>query len=408
MDEAFRRFARVARDADAALFFYAGHALQFAGTNYLMPVDAKLQDEADLPYELAKVDDVIADLSRARNTRIIILDACRDNPLAERLRTNLPAVRSAALSRGLARIGSQGLITAFATQPGQVAEDGFRTRNSPFTTALLKHIGTPGIEIGAMFRRVAQEVNQSTGGRQLPELSVSLLGEFYFAGQASGSVTITPPSNEAERAWAVVKDTASIAVLEDFIRHFGGSFYSTLARARLNELKKSQVTLATSTAASPAGADSQNALMIDTKYGRIVIKLRNDIAPKHVERIKLLAREKYYDNVPFHRVIAGFMAQTGDGARGDGTGGSKYPNLPAEFSNVSFKRGIVGMARANDPNSANSQFFIMYADGSSLNGKYTVVGEVLSGMEVVDKIKKGEPVVDPDRMVRVQVAADAK
>ncbi len=125
----------------------------------------------------------------------------------------------------------------------------------------------------------------------------------------------------------------------------------------------------------PPGADPQNTLLIDTKYGRIVIKLRNDIAPKHVERIKLLAREKYYDNVPFHRVIAGFMAQTGDGARGDGTGGSKYPNLPAEFSNVPFKRGVVGMARASDPNSANSQFFIMYADGAFLNGKYTVVGE---------------------------------
>ena len=159
----------------------------------------------------------------------------------------------------------------------------------------------------------------------------------------------------------------------------------------------------------PPGADPQNTLFIDTKYGRIVIKLRNDIAPKHVERIKLLAREKYYDNVPFHRVIAGFMAQTGDGQKGDGTGGSKYPDLPAEFSKVPFKRGIVGMARkGGDNNSANSQFFIMYADGAFLNGQYTVVGEVLSGMEVVDKIKKGEPVVDPDRMTRVQVAADAK
>ena len=158
----------------------------------------------------------------------------------------------------------------------------------------------------------------------------------------------------------------------------------------------------------PAGADPQNTLIIDTTQGRIVVKLRNDIAPKHAERLKQLARDKYYDNVPFHRVIAGFMAQTGDGARGDGTGGSKYPNLPAEFSNIPFKRGTVGMARANDPNSANSQFFIMYADGAFLNGKYTVVGEVLSGMEVVDKIKKGEPVVDPDRMIRVQVAADAK
>ncbi len=158
----------------------------------------------------------------------------------------------------------------------------------------------------------------------------------------------------------------------------------------------------------PAGVDPQNTILIDTKHGRIVIKLRNDIAPKHAERIKQLAREKYYDNVPFHRVISGFMAQTGDGARGDGTGGSKYPNLPAEFSNVPFKRGIVGMARSNEPNSANSQFFIMFADGAFLNGKYTVVGEVVSGMDAVDKIKKGEPVPDPDRMTRVQVAADAR
>jgi peptidylprolyl isomerase len=159
----------------------------------------------------------------------------------------------------------------------------------------------------------------------------------------------------------------------------------------------------------PAGVDPQNTIVIDTKQGRIVIKLRNDIAPKHAERIKQLAREKYYDNVPFHRVIAGFMAQTGDGEKGDGSGGSKYPNLPAEFSNVPFKRGIVGMARkGGDNNSANSQFFIMFADGAFLNGQYTVIGEVASGMEVVDKIKKGEPPSDPDRMTRVQVGADVK
>src|SRR5713226_7530980 len=158
----------------------------------------------------------------------------------------------------------------------------------------------------------------------------------------------------------------------------------------------------------PTGLDPQNTILLDTKYGRVVIKLRPDIAPKHAERIKLLAREKFYDNVPFHRVIDGFMAQTGDGQRGDGTGGSKYPNLPAEFYNVPFKRGIVGMARSQDPNSANSQFFIMYADGAFLNGKYTVVGEVVSGMDAVDKLKKGEPVQNPYRMTRVQGAADAK
>jgi peptidylprolyl isomerase len=159
----------------------------------------------------------------------------------------------------------------------------------------------------------------------------------------------------------------------------------------------------------PAGLDPQNTLLLDTKYGRVVIKLRTDLAPKHAERLKLLAREKFYDNVPFHRVIDGFMAQTGDGQHGDGTGGSKYPNLPAEFSNVPFKRGIIGMARkSGDNNSANSQFFIMFTQYPSLNGQYTVIGEVVSGMEAVDKIKKGEPVIDPDRIIRMQVAADAK
>src|SRR6185437_9377815 len=163
----------------------------------------------------------------------------------------------------------------------------------------------------------------------------------------------------------------------------------------------------------PAGLDPQNTILLDTKYGRVVIKLRNDIAPNHAARIEQLVREGFYTNCPFHRVIAGFMAQTGDGSKGDGTGGSKYPNLKAEFSNVPFKRGIVGMARASDPNSANSQFFIMYGDAASLNGQYTVIGEVVSGMDVVDKIKKGPEsangaVTNPDRIVRMQVAADAK
>jgi peptidylprolyl isomerase len=163
----------------------------------------------------------------------------------------------------------------------------------------------------------------------------------------------------------------------------------------------------------PPGTDAGNTLVIDTTQGRILVKLRNDLAPKHAARLKQLAQDKYYDNVPFHRVIQGFMAQTGDGQNGNGTGGSKYPNLPAEFSNVPFTRGIVGMARANDPNSANSQFFIMFADAPFLNSKYTVIGQVLSGMDVVDKLKKGDPqangtVTGPDKMVSVRVASDIK
>jgi peptidylprolyl isomerase len=158
----------------------------------------------------------------------------------------------------------------------------------------------------------------------------------------------------------------------------------------------------------PAGLDPQNTLILDTTEGRIVVKLRNDIAPLHAERMKLLARDGFYNNVPFHRVIDGFMAQTGDGQYGNGTGGSKYPNLKAEFSNVPYKRGILGMARTSDPNSANSQFFIMFADGAFLNGKYTVIGEVAQGMDVVDKLHKGEPPANPDKIVKAQVAADMK
>ncbi len=154
------------------------------------------------------------------------------------------------------------------------------------------------------------------------------------------------------------------------------------------------------------GLDPENTIYLDLKDNcRVVIKLLPKVAPKHVARIKKLAREKFYDGIVFHRVIPGFMAQTGD-PTGTGMGGSKYPDLPAEFSNIPFKRGTVGMARAADPNSANSQFFIMFRDGRFLDGKYTVWGIVVQGMECVDKIAPGEPPAHPDKIVRMRVAAD--
>jgi len=173
--------------------------------------------------------------------------------------------------------------------------------------------------------------------------------------------------------------------------------------------------LATTTGAFVAHA--ADFITIQLKDGPVVIEL-NDKAPKHAERIKALAAAGEYDNVAFHRVIEGFMAQTGDVQYGDmengyqpqaaGTGGSSLPDLPAEFSDIPFERGTVGMARAQDPNSANSQFFIMFAPGDFLNGQYTVVGKVVSGMENVDKIKRGDDanngsVTDPDRMIKVTV-----
>ena len=158
-----------------------------------------------------------------------------------------------------------------------------------------------------------------------------------------------------------------------------------------------------------AQSDSQNTLILETTKGNVVIRLRNDVAPQHAERLKQLARDGFYDKAPFHRVIPDFMAQTGDGDRGDGRGKSKYPDLKQEFSKVQFRRGVVGMARGgHSVDSANCQFFITYADAPHLNGQYTVIGEVVSGMDNVDKIKKGEPVTDPDRILRARVAADPK
>ena len=157
-------------------------------------------------------------------------------------------------------------------------------------------------------------------------------------------------------------------------------------------------------------ADADNTLYMDVPFGRVVIAMRPDLAPGHVAQIKALARRGFYDGVPFHRVIDGFMAQTGD-PTGTGTGGSGH-KLTAEFSKEKHVRGTLSMARASDPNSADSQFFIMFAPSPSLDNQYTIWGEVVSGMEYIDKIKKGDParngsVTNPDKIIKMQVAADA-
>ena len=164
--------------------------------------------------------------------------------------------------------------------------------------------------------------------------------------------------------------------------------------------------------------DPENTIILTLKDGEVLIQLLPDVAPKHVERMKALARAKAYDNVAFHRVIDGFMAQTGDVANGNmennfnlrraGTGGSDHPDLPAEFSKVPHERGSIGAARSSSPNSANSQFFINFSNNAFLNGQYTVYGQVMSGMAHVDKIAKGEPPANPDRMITVRVAADVQ
>jgi peptidylprolyl isomerase len=161
-----------------------------------------------------------------------------------------------------------------------------------------------------------------------------------------------------------------------------------------------------------AAEDPDNTVVLTTTHGKVVIRLRPDWAPKHVAQIETLVKRKFYDGIVFHRVIPGFMAQTGD-PTGTGTGGSTLPNLPAEFNNTHFTRGTLGMARSQDPDSANSQFFICFGDAPFLDGKYTAFGEVVSGMDIVDKIKAGTEanngmVANPDKIVTMRMASEAK
>ena len=223
MEQALGRFSRIAQGADAAVVFYAGHGLQYQGQNYLVPVDAKLEDEFSFTYEMLKLEEVLTALERAKGVRVLMLDACRNNPFAEKLSRMLSRTRDFGLSRGLAKIDrTEGMVIAYATQANQVAADG-KGRNSPFTAALVKEIEEPGIEVATLFRRVARTVNQETGGRQTPELSLSLLGEFYF--------------NRAEtdqQAWRRLRGSNEAKAYEDFIARFPNSFLVDDARARLD------------------------------------------------------------------------------------------------------------------------------------------------------------------------------
>jgi hypothetical protein len=240
MDEAMIRFARAVHTADIAMFYYSGHALQFGGINYLMPVDARLDDEADL-RRMVRVDDVVADMQPAKNLRILVLDSCRDNPLANQLKLSIAATRSAAVGRGLAKIDSpEGMIVAYATQAGSVADDG-DDRNSPYTRAFLGNIEAKE-EIGTIFRRIAADVYQTTHKRQLPELSLSLIGEFYLNGKLQ--ITATPGTGpapadrcaDASEHWKSTEATNTKAAYEDHLGRFPTCSFASLAQTRIAAL----------------------------------------------------------------------------------------------------------------------------------------------------------------------------
>src|SRR5271156_5866813 len=225
LEMALARFGRAAQDADAALFYYAGHGIQYRGRNYLVPIDARLEDEFSVNYELVRIDDVLFAVSQARDVKMLILDACRNNPLADRLVR--AANRDIGIGRGLTLIdAARGTVIAYATQPNQVAADG-GGRNSPFTAALLKEIKEPGLEIATFFRRVAVDVDRATRGKQFPELSISMTGEFYLNTHESDS-----------QAWTRVRQSSNPVELQDFVRRYPQSFLVADARVRLAALER--------------------------------------------------------------------------------------------------------------------------------------------------------------------------
>jgi hypothetical protein len=254
MDDAAINFARAARAADVAVFYYSGHALQYAGVNYLIPVDAVLTDEADL-RRATRVDDVLDDLKQAKNLRILVLDSCRDNPLADELKRSIGRTRSGSIARGLAKIESpDGTIISYSTQSGRTAADG-DGRNSPYTTAFLKHIEDKD-EISTVFHRISADVYDSSSGSQVPELSLSFFGEFYLNGKLQVTVSPTPrtpadPCASAGEHWKSAEAIGTTAAFEDHLARYPNCAFAGLARARLEALKAPQATLAAPSTAAP-------------------------------------------------------------------------------------------------------------------------------------------------------------
>lgn len=236
------RFARAAGRADVAMFYYSGHAMQYNGVNYLMPVDAVLTDEADLK-RFVRVDDIVNDLQQAKNLRILVLDSCRDNPLAETLKRSAGTTRAASIGRGLSKVEApRGTIVSFSTQSGQTAADGVG-RNSPYTTAFLKHIEKPH-EIGDVFRDISSDVYDASGKTQLPELSLSIIGKFYLNGQVAVAPTAPQaaprpdPCAAAEAHWKAADGIGTVGAFEDHLARFSSCSFANLAKARLDGMKK--------------------------------------------------------------------------------------------------------------------------------------------------------------------------
>jgi Caspase domain len=230
IEERLALFGRAVIDADVALFFYAGHGMQYGGQNYLMPVDAKLQDEFSLKFEMTRMDDVMTSINSTKGVKIVMLDACRDNPLSEKLSRS--ATRSI-VGRGLAPIDKiQGTIVVYATQAQTVAQDG-TGRNSPFTTAFLKHVDKEELEVGRFFRLVSKDVNEATKGTQMPEISISILGDFHFK-----------KGEDDKSAWDKIKASTNEKDLTAFKNKFPDSPFSEIVVERLGAADRKKTAIA--------------------------------------------------------------------------------------------------------------------------------------------------------------------
>jgi len=410
MERKLREFARALAASDAGLLFYAGHGLQVDGQNYLVPVDAKLDDAAALDFELVRLDLVQRTMERETRTNLLFLDACRDNPLARNLARAL-GTRSASIGRGLANVeAGGGTLISFSTQPGNVAFDG-NGRNSPFAGAVLKYMAEPNVDVAAMLIKVRQN-------RQVPWEHSALTEAFYF-NQSTQAGPASPGKqgmqlSEAAEAWSMTRETTNVALLEAFAARFKDTFYADLAHARIAELKQQQIAASTplSTAAPNESATSQvhafarpkdlaspaaltekspptYKVRFDTSKGPFVVEVHRDWAPNGADRFYNLVRNGFYDETRFFRVISGFMVQfgiNGDPAISGPWRSATIKDDPAKQSN---KRGTITFASAG-PDSRTSQVFINFADNSQLDHHgYSPFGQVTSGMGVVDALYSG-------------------
>ncbi len=242
LEQAVREFSKASRGAKLTLFYYAGHGLQVGGQNYLIPVDAELADEADLDFQTVSMNAVLRSMERERRTNLIILDACRDNPLAKNLARSM-GTRSSNIGRGLAPLETGvGTLISFSTQPGNVALDGDGA-NSPFTTALLRHMNAPKLDVAIMMRRVRRDVMDATGGRQVPWSNSSLTDAVYLSGDTGGIVQQPAEDDSALAAWNAIRESNSPAMFETFISRYPDSLYADFARARLDEIAKQTAAL---------------------------------------------------------------------------------------------------------------------------------------------------------------------